>query len=167
MQELSAHHKRAYINQTTQFVIDDEEAFGRFSQHLITDQNFTWNLKSDNLRVQAVKFPIDNGIHFDKDLTLPGMHYLDPCRSCRHSLYPFIGINSFTNNVILQDLQLPSDNPAGGINFFAITQLNNPSPFALDLGTVNFGLNYQSIYLGQGTGTNTKIVRSLLEPPIT
>jgi hypothetical protein len=32
------------------------------------------------------------------------------------------------------------------------------SPFQLDLGTVNFGLTYNSVYLGQGTGTNTKIV---------
>lgn len=35
------------------------------------------------------------------------------------------GLNSFSGNVLLQDLQLPSDNPAGGINFVAVTQLNN------------------------------------------
>jgi hypothetical protein len=36
------------------------------------------------------------------------------------------GFNSFSGNVVLQDLQLPSDNPAGGINFAAVTQLSNP-----------------------------------------
>lgn len=71
--QLSAHHKRAYVNQTTQFTIIDQEAFGRFSAHLITAENFTWNLKSDNLRVRAIKFPVDYGIHFNKDLTLPGL----------------------------------------------------------------------------------------------
>jgi hypothetical protein len=72
LQELSAHHKRAYVNQTTQFDILDQAAFGRFAAHLITAENFTWNLKSDNLVVQAVKFPVDHGISFNKDLTLPG-----------------------------------------------------------------------------------------------
>jgi hypothetical protein len=72
LQALSAHHKRAYVNQTTQFVIQDQDAFGRFAAHLITAESFTWNLKSDNLVVQAVKFPVDHGIHFNKDLTLPG-----------------------------------------------------------------------------------------------
>ena len=36
------------------------------------------------------------------------------------------GINSFTGNVELADLQLPSDNPTGGIDFVAVTGLNNP-----------------------------------------
>jgi hypothetical protein len=72
LEALSAHHKRAYINQTTQFNIQDRDAFGRFAAHLITAENFTWNLKSDNLVVQAVKFPVDHGISFNKDLTLPG-----------------------------------------------------------------------------------------------
>ncbi|KAF7983257.1 hypothetical protein HWV62_22882 [Athelia sp. TMB] len=137
--QLSAHHKRAYVNQTTQFTIIDQEAFGRFSAHLITAENFTWNLKSDNLRVQAIKFPVDYGIHFNKDLTLPA-------------------INNFNGNVELQSLELPSDSPDGGINFSATTMLHNPSAFALNLGTVNFGLTYNGVYLGQGTGTNTQIV---------
>lgn len=69
---LSASHKRAYINDTTTFYITDENAFGRFAAHLIVAENFTWNLKSENLRVQALKFPVDHGIHFNKELTLPG-----------------------------------------------------------------------------------------------
>ena len=78
LSQLAAHHKRAYINQTTQFHIQDQDAFGRFTANLITAENFTWNLKFSNLVVQAVKFPIDHGISFDKDLTLSGkvMHRL-------------------------------------------------------------------------------------------
>jgi len=75
LKPLSVHHKRAYINDTTTFHITDEDAFGRFVVHLIVADNFTWNLKSENLRVQADKFPVDHGIHFNKDLTLPGMHH--------------------------------------------------------------------------------------------
>ena len=35
------------------------------------------------------------------------------------------GLDSFDGLVILKDLQLPSDNPAGGINFVAVTELTN------------------------------------------
>ena len=83
---LSAHHKRAYINQTTHFTIQDQDAFGRFAAHLITAENFTWNLKSENLVVQAVKFPVDHGISFNKDLTLPGKVVHDFSRQFRADL---------------------------------------------------------------------------------
>ncbi|EGO25193.1 hypothetical protein SERLADRAFT_448192 [Serpula lacrymans var. lacrymans S7.9] len=135
---LSASHKRATINDTTTFYIQDEAAFGLFATHMITDQNFTWRLESYNLRVQALKFPVAHGISFNKEITLNG-------------------INSFSGNVVLEDLQLPSDSPDGGINFVAVTSLNNTSPFALDLGTVVFDLAYQGVYLGTGTGTNTNL----------
>ncbi|KAH9485291.1 hypothetical protein JR316_0002199 [Psilocybe cubensis] len=117
LQDLSTKHKRAIINDITQFIILNQTAFGRFSENLITAQNFTWRLPS----------------------------------------HLMLGFNSFDGNVILQDLQLPSDDPAGGIHFAATTQLNNPSPFSLDLGTVVFGLTYKNVSLGIGTGTETKI----------
>lgn len=43
-----------------------------------------------------------------------------------------VGINNFAGNVKLEDLQLPSDNPAGGINFLTVTQLNNPRLVGFD-----------------------------------
>ncbi|KAF9047294.1 hypothetical protein BJ165DRAFT_1464966 [Panaeolus papilionaceus] len=138
LQTLNAKHKRAVINQTVTFDITDEAAFGRFSSYLITSPNFTWHLRSEDLRVQALKFPVSKGITFDKSLTLNGF-------------------NNFDGNVVLKDFQLPSDNPAGGINFVAVTELNNPSPFSLDLGTVVFELSYKNVSLGIGTGTNTVI----------
>ncbi|KAH0589321.1 hypothetical protein H2248_005083 [Termitomyces sp. 'cryptogamus'] len=136
---LFAKDKRALINTTTAFTITDEDAFGRFSARLITSQNFTWRLTSSSLKVQALKFPVAKGLSFDKNVTMRGF-------------------NSFNNNVILKDLKLPSDNPAGGIDFVAVTQLNNPSPFSLNLGTVVFELSYKNVSLGTGTGTNVVIV---------
>ncbi|KAF8840051.1 hypothetical protein BDN67DRAFT_1054007 [Paxillus ammoniavirescens] len=143
---LYAKNKRATINDTTMFYITDQDAFGRFTSAMITSQNFTWQLESYSLSVQAEKFPTAHGISFNKMLTINGT-------------------DNFAGNVLLQDLQLPSDNPAGGINFVAVTQLTNPrrvimdavSPFALDLGTVVFDLSYQGVYLGSGTGANTKL----------
>ncbi|KAG6857277.1 hypothetical protein H0H87_007110 [Tephrocybe sp. NHM501043] len=137
-QPLFAKHKRAPINATSTFTITDEDAFGRFSAQLITAPNFTWHMKSQNLRVHALKFPVAKGLTFDKNLTMTGF-------------------NSFNDNVVLKDLQLPSDNPAGGIDFRAVTELNNPSPFSLNLGTVVFSLAYKNVTLGIGTGVNNVI----------
>ncbi|KAF4598358.1 hypothetical protein EYR38_006760 [Pleurotus pulmonarius] len=135
---LSTKNKRATINDTTVFNITDEAAFGRFAGQMITAQNFTWRLESENLHVQALKFPLSKGINFKKDVTLNGF-------------------NSFSGNVALKDFKLPSDNPQGGIDFVAVTTLNNPSPFSLNLGTVLFDLSYKDVFLGTGTGTDTII----------
>lgn len=42
-----------------------------------------------------------------------------------NTLIVALAINNFNGNVLLKDLQLPSDNPEGGINFLATTELNN------------------------------------------
>lgn len=79
LQELSASHKRAVINQTDiTFNITDQAAFGRFSEQLITSQNFTWRLQSDNLHVRALKLPTYKGLKFDKPITLNGLFNLWP-----------------------------------------------------------------------------------------
>lgn len=87
---LTAKHKRATINQTTLFNIADENTFGTFTETMITQPNFTWHLKSNGLRVNALKFPVATGIHFDKKVTLNG-------------------INSFDGNVKLQEFQVSAD----------------------------------------------------------
>lgn len=72
MNELTVKSKRAYINQTVPFNIEQEDAFAQFTQTMITQQNFTWRLTSNKLSVQALKFPRANGLNFNKDLTLNG-----------------------------------------------------------------------------------------------
>ncbi|KAH9038716.1 hypothetical protein EDB85DRAFT_2072661 [Lactarius pseudohatsudake] len=138
LEPLKAKKKRAFLNQTTEFSVTDQEAFGRFTQHMITASNFTWRLRSDQLNARALKFPVSKRLSFKKDLTLKG-------------------INSFEGNVVLKEFQLPSDSPEGGINFISVNTLTNPSPFQLNLGTVVFNLFYNNVYLGQGVGTNTTI----------
>ncbi|KII92866.1 hypothetical protein PLICRDRAFT_102438 [Plicaturopsis crispa FD-325 SS-3] len=139
MQTIHAHSKRAYINETTTFSITDQDAFGKFAAYMITAEAFTWRLHTSSLRVQAMKFPWEHGLKMTKDVTLKGIH-------------------SFDGNVALKSLSLPSDNPAGGIDFVATTTLNNPSPFALGLGTVVFDLTTNGTYIGTGTGKNVSIV---------
>ncbi|KAL0580357.1 hypothetical protein V5O48_000210 [Marasmius crinis-equi] len=137
LDRLHAKKSGTVVDQTTTFNIVDEDAFGTFAAAMITSQEFQWKLTSNNLRVQAAKFPVSNGIKFDKTITLQGF-------------------NSFDHHVALQELQLPGDS-ADGLNFSAITKLNNTSPFSLNLGTVVFDLNYDGIHLGSGTGKNTEI----------
>ena len=79
--------KRAYINSTSTFNITDEDAFGEFTAAMITRQNFTWRLQSDNLNVQAMAFPTAKGIYFNKDVVLTG-------------------INGFNGQVALQDFRV-------------------------------------------------------------
>lgn len=69
---LEAKNKRAALNQSTEFVIDDEAAFGRFTQEMITKEFFTWRLASDHLDVQAAHFPRAKHLRFRKDVTIPG-----------------------------------------------------------------------------------------------
>lgn len=66
-------------------------------------------------------------------------------------------MNNFDENIELFDFKLPSDAPEGGINFIAVTGLNNPSPFDVNLGTVVFDLLYQGVNLGSGSSANTTI----------
>lgn len=72
LSELHASHKRATVDQVTQFNITDEDMFGVFAGHMITAKNFTWRLQSDSLHVQAAKFPTSKGIKFNKLVTLNG-----------------------------------------------------------------------------------------------
>lgn len=72
LHDLYADHKQAPLNDSTTFVITDQDAFGRFTQALITQSNFTWRLNCPSLRVKAVHFPVDDGLVFQKDLTIPG-----------------------------------------------------------------------------------------------
>ncbi len=44
---------------------------------MITQPNFTWHLQSNNLRVNALKFPVAKGIKFDKKVMLNGINNFD------------------------------------------------------------------------------------------
>ncbi|KIJ38952.1 hypothetical protein M422DRAFT_258368 [Sphaerobolus stellatus SS14] len=138
LDSLSAKHHRAELNQATTFTITNESNFGLFTAALITDKNFTWHLESNDLRVNAMKFPVAKGIKFKKDVLLNG-------------------INNFDGQVKLVNFELPADSPDGGIKFTATTELNNPSPFNVDLGFAVFNLTYKGLYLGQGESTQSQI----------
>ena len=59
----------------------------------------------------------------------------------------FNGFDNF-HDVKILDFQLPGDDPLGGITAQVLTSLTNPSPFGLQLGTLNLDLYYKGLYLG-------------------
>ncbi len=82
----------------------------------------------------------------------------------------FNGFDNF-HNVKILDFQLPGDDPAGGITAQVLTSLTNPSPFGVQLGTLNLALYYKDLYLGPAfadglvnitSGVNTVLLRSRL-----
>lgn len=61
---VAAGHGR--IKQQTQFNISNEPAFARFTEYLITQKEFTWRLKSNNVQAKAFSFIAVNGLSFIK-----------------------------------------------------------------------------------------------------
>jgi len=138
LDSLSASGGQAGIDQKTQFNITDQSSFGEFTKTMITKENFTWRLSSENIKVNAMQFPQATGLHFRKDVTLQG-------------------INSFSGGVVLKSFVLPGVDSAGGIKFSTTTTLTNGSPYTVDLGTVAFDLEFEGVNLGRGTSTGVVV----------
>ncbi|CDR88214.1 uncharacterized protein SPSC_03875 [Sporisorium scitamineum] len=126
------------IKQATEFEIHNVDGFGEFAKYLISQPEFTWKLNCSNVHVEAFSFlPTYKNLVFNKHIIIKGF-------------------NNFEDVEIL-DFQLPGDDPAGGITLSVTTSLVNPSPFGVQLGTLNLGLYYQGLYLGPATTTNLNV----------
>lgn len=148
---VAAGHGR--IQQATVFNVMDQDAFGLFTAFLLSEPEFTWQLRCPNVHVEAFSvLPTFKNLEFVKNVV-------------------FEGINGFTDVKVL-DFQLPGDDPAGGITTQVVTQLFNPSPFGIQVGTLILGLYYQNVFLGNvrsddvniTTGLNTVIISGQLIP---
>ncbi|GAA6027071.1 hypothetical protein JCM8097_006088 [Rhodosporidiobolus ruineniae] len=129
---VAAGHGR--IKQQTEFVIEDQEGFSEFAQYLITQESFTWRLRSTSVQAKAFGFIAANKLDFTKDLTLPGMA-------------------NFTD-ISVTDFQLPGADPAGGISLSVQTQLTNPSSFGIEIGVLSVSLYYGDLFLGPAATTS-------------
>lgn len=76
--------------------------------------------------VRAAKFPVAKGIKFKKELTMDGGSGVCSFLCGLGLMFLRKGFNNFDGNIVLKDFKLPSDNPSGGIDFVAVTQLSNP-----------------------------------------
>lgn len=125
-------------HQATNFEIHDVEGFGEFAKFLISQPEFTWKLNCSDVHVEAFSFlPTYKNLVFNKHIIIKGF-------------------NNFEDVEIL-DFQLPGDDPAGGISLSVTTSLVNPSPFGVQLGTLDLGLYYQGLFLGPASTSNLNV----------
>lgn len=132
----------ARLKQATTFYLRDEEGFAEFAKYLISEEEFTWQLRCGSIHAKAFSFfPAYKNLKFKKNVI-------------------FKGINGFSDVKVL-DFQLPGDDPRGGITTQVLTQLGNPSPFGIQLGTLNLGLYYKDMFLGQVQANDVNITTGL------
>ncbi|KAG0237854.1 hypothetical protein B0O80DRAFT_409402 [Mortierella sp. GBAus27b] len=118
------------------FNINDEAAFGSFSADMLSQPTFTWVLKSQ-VTIAALGRTVSN-LKLDKALTLSGM-----------GGFPGVRILKF---------DLPSDAPPGqGINLSIDTEMNNPSPIGVVLGTIVLDIGCNGTQLGQVKATGATL----------
>lgn len=117
----------AKINQLTHLTIVDLPGFGRFAEHLITQDSFTWRLKSE-VDIAAFSFLAVNRLPFLKDLTVPGIANL--------------------TNLGIEDFQIPGNDPAGGVTVATVARATNPSPLGIETGLLGVNLFYKGLFLG-------------------
>ncbi|KAJ1033702.1 hypothetical protein NDA13_001683 [Ustilago tritici] len=126
------------IKQATNFEIKDVAGFGEFAKFLISQPEFTWKLNCSNVHVEAFSFlPTYKNLVFNKHIIIKGF-------------------NNFEDVQIL-DFQLPGDDPDGGVTLSVTTSLINPSPFGVQLGTLDLALYYQGMFLGPASTDNLNV----------
>jgi len=139
---LGAAAGHASINQLTHFTITDVDGFGEFSKFLVTQPEFTWKTVCDEVHAEGFAFfPVYKQYKFVKHVI-------------------FKGIDNFHDIKIL-DLQLPGDDPQGGITAIATSSLVNPSPFGVEVGTLNLRLYYKEHYVGPVSVDNLNLTAGI------
>lgn len=119
----------ATVNQATTFYITDEEGFATFAEYLVSQPVFTWRINCSEVHAEAFSFfPVYKPLVLQKQIVIKGLNNLE--------------------DVKLIDVQLPGNDPAGGIQVSATATLVNPSPFGIEVGTLVLGLYYNGLYLG-------------------
>jgi hypothetical protein len=122
------------------FHMDDEEAFGIFAKYLMTQPSFTWRINCTQVHAVALGFlPVYKYLPIQKDIVIKGINNLE--------------------DPILINVQLPGNDPEGGIQVSATALVTNPSPFGVQVGTLVLGLYYEDLYLGPVQAENVNLTR--------
>ncbi|KAK3829395.1 MAG: hypothetical protein J3Q66DRAFT_435774 [Benniella sp.] len=119
------------------FSINDAAAFGTFSADMMNNEKFTWVLKS-KVTIVALGRTVSN-LDLNKKLDV-------------------LGMGGFPNVKILR-FDLPSDAaPGQGINLSIDTELYNPSPIGVVLGTLVLDIGCNGTHLGQVKATGASLL---------
>ncbi|KAH8929904.1 hypothetical protein BT69DRAFT_11228 [Atractiella rhizophila] len=140
LRTLNAAGGEAKLNQSSVFAV--EQAFGDFAAFLLTQPEFEWTLKTGGVNVLALGFLKANGLSMTKRVKFEGINNFFPSdKEVKDGTASKPRITGF---------DLPSDATNGeGIQFQATAVLFNPSPFAVQLGTLELD------FLGSAASTSS------------
>ncbi|CAO3693098.1 unnamed protein product [Umbelopsis ramanniana] len=124
----------ATFSVTGTFSISDTDAMADFSAYMLNNEQFTWDITTQNVAVNALGY-LFTGLSMQKDVSLTGMQ-------------------GFKNDVTIQSFNLPANDPSGGIELDLITIIKNPSNVGVDLSGVGFESFFGSVDLGPLASTN-------------
>ena len=113
--------------------ITDNDKFTDFTTFLLHNEEFTWTISSDKLRLTALGSNFD-GVSLKKDISFKAFNNL-----------PGVTISNF---------KLPSDDPAGGIHIETDSMIPSPAQLGIDLGTVTFDAAFNGVTVGPLSGQN-------------
>ncbi|KAI8873166.1 hypothetical protein GQ42DRAFT_118311 [Ramicandelaber brevisporus] len=115
------------VKAQTVMKVADAETFGDFAPHMLTDKDFTWLLEG-KINVKALGLTAKN-LDLKKEVTILGMGGLQ--------------------NVKITKFDMPNDAPDGnGAVVKLSTDMQNPSPIAVQLGTIDLKMFYKDYTLG-------------------
>ncbi|KAI8343892.1 hypothetical protein BC941DRAFT_342149 [Chlamydoabsidia padenii] len=118
----------AQFDVPSNFVITDQEAMEHFAAFMINNDEFTWDIVTNDVSVSALGFTF-TGIKMEKFVTLKGA-------------------KGFKDSVVINSFDLPSDSPEGGITLICNTSITNPSQVGFSLNTVEFQTFFQDVHIG-------------------
>ncbi|SAM05156.1 hypothetical protein [Absidia glauca] len=121
--------KGAQFDVPSTLVITDQDAMQDFATYMINNEDFVWDIVSDDVAVTALGFTF-TGIKMEKFVTLKGA-------------------NGFKGAVTINQFNLPSNEPNNdGITLIADTTIVNPSQVGFNLNTVAFNSYYKDVLVG-------------------
>ncbi|KAI8337106.1 hypothetical protein BC941DRAFT_353316 [Chlamydoabsidia padenii] len=119
----------AQFDVPSSLVITDQEAMQDFATYMINNEEFIWDIVSNDVSVTALGFTF-TGIKMEKFVTLKGA-------------------NGFKGAVTIDQFNLPSNEPDNNaITLIADTTIVNPSQVGFNLNTVSFNSYYKDILVG-------------------
>ncbi|TBU46075.1 hypothetical protein BD309DRAFT_663805 [Dichomitus squalens] len=118
---------------SARLTITDNGKFTDFATFLLHNEEFTWTISTDKLRLTALGETFD-GVSLKKDISFKAFNNL-----------PGVTISNF---------QLPSDDPAGGIHIETDSMIPSPAQLGIDLGTVTFESSFKGVTVGPLSGQN-------------
>lgn len=102
----------ASINVSSLFKVADVGHLTTFTEHMLTQESFEWDISGENLTVSALGIDVPGIALTTKTVTLKGF-------------------NGLKNGVVVKSFDLPSNDPAGGIHLTVQSEVTNVSVFIL------------------------------------